>query len=128
MLNIKDFLDNALSRGENLKEEITRELKKSKMVHEILKNEFFIKGLSTIIKTKDEVSKAIKDNVKNVLKVMQIPSKNDLSHLEHKLSSIEKSVDKVGKRAITVKSLRKISQAKAAKKVKTTSKKSRFKK
>lgn len=127
MLNIKDFLDSALSRGENLKEEITRELKKSRMVHEILKNEFFIKGLSTIIKTKDEVSRAIKDNVKNVLKVMQIPSKNDLSHLEHKLASIEKSIDKVGKRAITVKSLRKI-HAKAAKKVKTTSQKSRFKK
>lgn len=115
-MTLKNFLDEALSRGEHLKDELVEELLRSKILSEIVKSDLFAKAVSTVVKTKDEVTKVIRQNVKNVLQVMDVPSRNDLVNLSHKIDQLEKAVDRAGKRAITVKSLRNISYRKAAKK------------
>jgi hypothetical protein len=115
-MTLKNLLNEALSRGENLKDELVDEVLKSKVLQEIVQSDLFAKAVSTVLKTKDEVAKVIRQNVKNVLKVMDVPSRNDIVNLSHKLDHLEKMVDRAGKKAITVKSLRNISHKKAAKK------------
>lgn len=115
MTILREFIDEALSRGETLKEEISAEILKSKVLADLAKSELFAKAVSTVIKTKDEVAKIIKQNVKTVLQIMDVPSRNDLAVLKNKLDRLEKVVDKAGKKAITVRSLNKMHMKKAAK-------------
>lgn len=65
-----------------------------------------------LFKAKDEVSQAVKKNMKHIFDLMDVPSRNDLTRLEHKIDHLEKIIDRVGKKAITVKSLRKIQTTK----------------
>lgn len=115
-MSLKKLLDEALSKGEHLKDEIVQELLQSKLLNEVVNSDLFAKAISTVVRTKDEVTKAIRQNVKNVLKVMDVPSRNDIANLGHKIEQLEKLVDKAGKRAIMVKSLKSITHKKAAKK------------
>ncbi len=115
-MNFKDFLNEALSKGENIKEELLSDLLSSKILHEVLSNDLFVKAVSSAIKTKEEVAKVIKDNVKTVLKIMDIPSRNDLVAIKHKLEHLEKVIDRIGKKGLTSKSLSTIQFKKAAKK------------
>lgn len=108
MINLKDFFGQALVKGESLRDEIATELLRSKALKEILKSDVFVRAISTIMRTKDEVAHAIRANVKAVLKLMDVPSKGDITHLERKIDQLEKVVDRVGKRTITVGSLKKI--------------------
>ncbi|MBX7149028.1 hypothetical protein K1X76_08070 [bacterium] len=122
-MNLKSFLDEALEKGETLKEEITSEILNSKVVHELLKSDMFVKALSRVMQTKEEVTKVIRDNVKNVLKIMDIPLRNEISSLEKKLFSIEKNVDHIGKKAIPVKSLKRTTRKTARATVRKAKKK-----
>lgn len=87
-MDLKDILAEAINRGNGLK----------------ILNRFF--------QAKEEVSEAVKKNLKHVFELMDVPSRNDLTRLEHKIDHLEKIIDRVGKKAITVKSLRKIQTAK----------------
>ena len=116
-MNFKEFFDEALTKGEHIKNEIVSELMKSKYLHEMLKSDRFAKAVSGVTHTKDEVAKSIRKNVKAVFQIMAVPTRDDLSHLERKIDGLEKSLDKVAKKVITVKSLKKINLKKAAKHV-----------
>ena len=113
-MNFKEFFDEALIKGEHIKDEILSELMKSKLLHEMLQSDHFARAVSTVIRTKDEVARSIQRNVKAVFQMMAVPTKDELAHLEHKLDTLEKSLDRVAKKMITVKSLNKINIRKAA--------------
>lgn len=113
-MSLKDFFDEALVKGETLKEELLTEMMKSKALKDFVKSDLFVKAVSTVLKTKDEVTHIIKDNVKGALRIMDVPSRNDVDKLGRKLDQIEKMVDRAGRRAITVRSLKKIKKRKAA--------------
>ena len=115
-MNLKDLLDEALTKGEFLKEEITSEILRSRFLADLAKSDLFGKAVSTVIKTKEEVARIIRDNVKHVLAIMDVPTRQDLTEIKRKLDHLEKTVDKVGKRAITVKSLKTLTLKKAARK------------
>lgn len=116
-MNLKLLLGEALHKGENIKDELAKEVLNSKVLKEFLDSDLFVKAVSTAMKTKDELARVIRHNVKNAMQVMDIPSRQDLSSLERKLDQLEKTVDRVGKRAITVKSIKSI-QTKKTKKTK----------
>ena len=113
-MTFKDFFDEALVKGEHIKDEILSELTKSKFLNELLKSDHFAKAVSSVIRTKHEVAKSIRKNVQAMFQVMAVPTKADLNSLEHKLDNLEKTLDKVAKRVITVRSLKKINLKKAA--------------
>lgn len=112
-MNLKLLLEDALAKGENLKDELANELLNSKVLKDFLSSDLFAKAVSTAIKTKDELTRVVRQNVKHAMQVMDIPSRQDLSSLERKLDQLEKVVDRVGKKAITVKSIKSIQQKKA---------------
>lgn len=115
-MNLKDLLDQALTKGEILKEEIASEILSSRFFSDLVKNELFAKAISTVLKTKEEVARVLRDNVKHVLDIMDVPSQSDLADLKRKLEHLEKTVDKVGKKRIMVKSLKTLTLKKAARK------------
>jgi hypothetical protein len=114
-MKLKDFIDQAQRRGENLKEEILEDLFKAKFVKELLESDLFSKAITTVLKTRDEVAKVMRQNVQSVLTIMDLPSRNDVTALENKVAYLEKQIDRVSKKAITVKSMKSLSMKKAAK-------------
>lgn len=114
-MDFRNFVNQALVKGENLKDEITEEILKSPVFKEFARSDLFERAVSTVVKTKDDVARSIRQNVKTVLKLMDIPSRNDVNSLERKLAHIAKELDRVGRRTITVKSLKKIKRRKASK-------------
>lgn len=115
VMTLKDFLNEAIIKGETMKDEIVEELLKSKVLQEVFSHDLFAKAVSTVLKTKKEVSSVVKANVKSVLQIMDIPTRHDLSSIERKLGSLESSVDKIGKKTIKVNSLKKAPVKRAAK-------------
>lgn len=115
-MTLKEFLEEAYAKGETLKEEITSEILNSKVFGELIRSDLFSKAVSTVVKTRDEVARVIRLNVKAVLAIMDVPTRHDLTDLKRKLDHLEKMVDRVGKKAITVRSLKRISLKKAARK------------
>ncbi|MBI2339184.1 MAG: phasin family protein [Deltaproteobacteria bacterium] len=116
-MSFKEFFDEALTKGEHIKNEIVSELTKSKLLREMLKSDHFARAVSGVVRTRDEVAKSIRKNVKAVFQIMAVPTRDDLAGLERKIDGLEKSLDRVAKKVITVKSLKKINLKKAAKQV-----------
>jgi len=111
----KHFLEEALHRGENLKDEIVTELLNGRFFKDFIQSDGFAKAVSTVVKTKEEISRVIRDNVKNVLNIMDIPSRNDVRDLNRKVSELEYMVDHLGKKRIPVKILKKSKKSKKSK-------------
>jgi BMFP domain-containing protein YqiC len=113
-MNFKNFFTEALVKGEALKDELAGEVLKSKLLQDVVRSELFTKAVTKVIKTKEEVEKAIKSHVKNVLNMMDVPSRADIGGLQQKLHHLEKIIDRVGKQNVTVKSLKTLSRKKRA--------------
>ncbi len=101
-MNLKAILDEAKTRGEKLKNEVVAELLKSKTLSEIVSNKHFITALTRVIQTKDEVKKTLSTQIKAILDVMDVPSKEDILGIAGKLGSLEKIIDKVGRKTIGI--------------------------
>jgi hypothetical protein len=101
-MDIKSIFDEALSRGEKIKSEVVGEILNSKTFQDIISNKNFIKAVSTVIQTKDEVKRAISSQVKHIFQVMDVPSKDELLNVAKKLSHMEKVIEKIGRSRIAV--------------------------
>lgn len=115
-MTLKEFLEEALVKGENIKSEIISEISRSPLLRDFSQSDLFARAVSTVVKTKDEVSKFVREHVKTVMCLMDVPTRTELSELRRRLDHLDKSVDRVGKKAITIRSLKKIHLTKAAKK------------
>lgn len=105
-MNWKQLLERALVKGENLKDEVADEILKSKVFKDFTKSDIFGKAVTSAIKTKEDVTKAVRDNIKNVLKMMDIPTRNDVTRIEKKISSLEDKVSST-KKAVAKKTTKK---------------------
>lgn len=95
---LKEVLEDALERGEKLKRDIVGEVLKSAVFSDLVSSRRFIDAVTKIIHTKDEVGRFIRHNVQDVLKVMSIPSKQDLDSCEKRIHKLERELDHVGRR------------------------------
>jgi hypothetical protein len=107
-MNLKDILNEARFRGEKVKNEVVAELFKSKTLQDIVGNKHFIKALTRVIHTKDEVKKAISTQMQNIFDVMEVPSRADIIKIAGKLGNLEKVIEKIGRSTIAVNILPKL--------------------
>lgn len=111
-MNLRSFLDDARLKGEGIKDQILSELMQSEVLKDLLKSDLFAKAITTVLRTKDEVALVLRNNVKHALRIMDVPTQHELNSLERKVDQMEKSIDRAAKKAITVRSLKKIQKRK----------------
>lgn len=103
---MKSIIDEALSRGKKIKEELVSEVLNAQVLNQMFQSDVFVRAVTTVIKTKEDVSRAIRSNVQHMFDVMDIPTRSDLKKIESKLSALEKNLEK-SKRTIAIKTLKK---------------------
>ena len=102
-MNLGDFLNEIKIRGEKIKKEVLSEIVKSKTLNQIVSNENFIRAVSSIIATKDEVQKTLRKQMSSLIKTMEFVTHQDLSKMIQQLKNLEKSLSQFlyGKPAAT---------------------------
>lgn len=120
-MKIKSIIDDALDRGEKIKEDVLNELFKSRTIQDLVSNTHFVKAISRVIETKEEISRSLNKQIKSIFQAMDVPTKADLKKIGRELTKLEKLIDKVGGKKISVKTLPKTKKT-TGKKTKTKSK------
>lgn len=104
---LQQILKEVRLKADQVKNEVVTDILKSKTLNKIVSNNNFIKALSYVIETKQEVQDSIGQQFKSLFKSMNLPNKKDLAEIAKKLDEMEKSVEKFAARNLAIKSLAK---------------------
>ena len=116
---LREVIDDALARGEELKKDIVGQILKSSTFNDLINNRRFTQTVARVIQTKDEISRTIHKSVQDALKLMSIPSKSQIHAYEKRVMHLEKQIADIGRRVMKnsletgVKKTRKITRVKA---------------
>lgn len=94
---LKEVIDDALARGERLKKDIVGQILKSATLNDLINNHRFTQTIARVIQTKDEISRSIQKTVQETLKLMSIPSKNQIASYEKRVHQLEKQIASLGR-------------------------------
>ena len=100
-MGIRTAMEEAFHRGEKIKDQLIADVMNSQAVNELLQNDIFLKSLTRMINTKYELQKAFRSNVKNVLKLLNLPSRDEISVMERKLNRLESEIDGIQRKVMT---------------------------
>lgn len=103
---IREVIEDAIARGEKIKNDIVGQILKSATLHDLVNNRRFTQTITKVIRTKNEITKTIQRNVQDALKTMSIPSKSDFSNYEKRVDELEKRLDSLGRNLTKKKSRR----------------------
>lgn len=124
------MLSEVWKNSESMRDEWIQELLSSQALHDVLSSDLFARAVTSALKTKQEVVKTLRTQVKNVLEIMQIPSRREVADLSRKIDALERAVHAVGKGSVKVSTLKKKTPEKgkksAIKSKAVTSRKRRF--
>ncbi len=95
---LKEVINDALERGEKLKKDIVAQILKSATLNELINNRRFAETIAHVIRTKEEISRAVSRNVQDALKAMKIPSKQEISAYEKRVEKLEKQIENIGRK------------------------------
>lgn len=95
---LREVIDDALARGERLKKDIVGQILKSATLNELVTNKRFAEMVARVIQTKDEVGRILRRNVQDALRVMSIPSKQQIISYERRVIQLERKIDTLGRR------------------------------
>jgi len=117
---LKEALEDALARGGQFRQEITKDILSSQFVSELVNNPRFINAVSAVIRSKEEVARTLQKKVKDVMGVMNIPTRQQVRSYERRVARLERELDAVA---------RKLGRKKTAvRKTKTTARKTKTRK
>lgn len=97
---LREVIDDALARGERLKKDIVGQILKSASLNELISNKRFAEAIARVIQTKDEIGKTLQRSVQDALKVMSIPSKNQIAGYEKRVEQLERRIDTLGRQVM----------------------------
>ncbi len=100
-MSIRSTMEEALQRGEKIKEQFLTEMMNSSTVNQLLQNDLFIKSLTKVLNTKYELKRAFKTNFKSMLKVFNVPSRDEISSMERKIHRLENEIDVIHRKMLT---------------------------
>lgn len=86
---LREALEEALSRGERLRREITKE---------IANNPRFVKAVARVIRSKTEVAHSVQNRVKELLANMHIPTRQTVQDFERRVARLERDLNSVGRK------------------------------
>jgi len=94
---LKEVINDAIARGESLKNDIVGQILKSATFHELIGQKRFADTVAKVIQTKHEVTHSIQKNIQEVLRAMRIPSKQQISSYERRIEMLERKIDSLGR-------------------------------
>jgi len=100
-MSIRTAMEEAFHKGEKIKDQLLADVMGSQAVNDLLQNELFLRSLTKVINTKYELQKALKNNVKNVLKLFNLPSREEISMMERKLNRLENEIDGIQRKVLS---------------------------
>lgn len=95
---LREVLEDAIQRGEQLKKDIVGQILKSAALNDLVGNKRFAETVAKVIQTREVITQALRRNVHDVLKVMAIPSREQLESYERRVRSLEHQIDQLGRR------------------------------
>lgn len=100
-MSIRTAMEEAFQRGEKIKEQILHDVLNSEAVGDLMQNEYFLRSLSALMNTKYELKKAIRTNLKSVLKIFDLPTRDEINTMERKLHRLETEIDGIHRKVMT---------------------------
>jgi uncharacterized protein Yka (UPF0111/DUF47 family) len=100
-MGIRTAMEEAFQRGEKIKDQLIHDVINSQAVGELLQNEFFLKSLSKVMNTRYELRKALRSNMKSVLKIFNVPSRDEIHTMERKINRLESEIDGIHRKVLT---------------------------
>jgi len=97
---IKEMIEDVFERGERLKKDVVRQVLSSAAFSELIDNKHFAETIARVIRTKEIVSRLIRQNVQEVLKVMSIPSREQVATYDKRVQKLEHQIDRLGRQLI----------------------------
>ena len=97
---IREVIDDALARGERLKKDIIAEIVSSATLRDLVNNKAFIDTITKVIHTKHEVSQTLRNNIEEILRIMKIPSRDQIQRYEQKVQQLEKRLDQLTRQMV----------------------------
>lgn len=100
---LKEIVEDALARGERLKKDIVGQILSSVAFGDLVNSKKFADTVARVIQTKDEISKTLHRKIADTLKVMSIPSREQIETYEKRVRQLEGQIDRLGRRIMSKK-------------------------
>ncbi len=97
---LREVIDDAIARGERLKRDIVGQILKSSTLNDLVGNRRFAEAIAKVIRTKEEISTSIRQNVQDALRAMRIPSKQQIVSYERRVEQLERKIDTLGRQVL----------------------------
>lgn len=95
---LREALEEALSRGERLRREITKDILNSQIFSDLANNPRFVKAVARVIRSKTEVAHSVQNRVKELLANMHIPTRQTVQDFERRVARLERDLNSVGRK------------------------------
>ncbi len=92
-MNVRKFLNDAMEKGEQIRGKFVGDLLRSRFVNQLLKNEKFLNGVVGIINAKSGVEKTIQGKMNHVLKIFEVPTRDEVKAMERKIHKLEGEIE-----------------------------------
>lgn len=94
---LREVLEDTLRRGEKLKRDIVGQVLSSAALSDLIHSKHFAETIAKVIQTKGEISALLRRNVHEVLKMMSIPSREQIATYERRVQKLEHQIDQLGR-------------------------------
>lgn len=92
---LREALEDALARGEKLRQDITKEILDSQVFTDLANNQHFVNAVARVIRSKVEVARSLQLRIKEILEVMNIPTRHQVRTYEQRVIGLEKTLDSI---------------------------------
>lgn len=125
VMSLRTAMEEAFQRGEKFKEQLFDDVINSEALNGLLQNEVFLKSLTKVLNTKYELQRALKTNMRTMLKAFNVPSRDEVHSMERKIHRLENEIDGIHRKILTTRLARSGSRKAPAKKASTSRKANR---
>lgn len=100
-MSLRTAMEEAFQRGEKIKDQFLDDLVNSEAINNLLQNELFINSLTRVLNTKYELKRAVKTNFRAMLKIFNVPTRDEINSMERKIHRLETELDGIHRKILT---------------------------
>lgn len=124
-MSLRSAMEEALQRGEKIKDQVLSEVLSSEALNQLMQNELFLKSLTKILTTKHEIQQAMKKNMKVIFQALKVPTRDEINSLERKFNRLENEVGSLQRKTVSASLAKKKKATRKAPKKKVAKKKAK---